>query len=115
MYKEFFGGKECSFLDVRQGEEDEKQEQKENQKQAVNPSFGIFVKTLTGKTIKLNDVKLTDTVWDLKMIIWDMERVPADQQHLIFAGKELVDGFTLNDYNIQKECTVHMRICLRGC
>ena len=74
----------------------------------------IYVKTLTGKDITLK-VMLTDTVWDLKMKIWDMERVPADQQHLIFAGKELANGLTLNDYNIQKECTVHMRICLRGC
>ncbi|GAA5983961.1 hypothetical protein JCM5350_001807 [Sporobolomyces pararoseus] len=70
----------------------------------------IFVKSLTGSTLAFS-VEQTDSVSAIKSQIAAREGVAAEDQRLLFAGKQLEEGLTLADYDIQKESTLDL--CLR--
>jgi ubiquitin len=73
----------------------------------------VFVKLLDGTciTVKINP---QSTIDNLKSGIHEQTEILPSKQRLIFAGKQLEDGQTLNDYNVQKEHTIHLVMRLRG-
>jgi len=67
----------------------------------------IFIATLTGKTVTV-DVSASDTIMQVKQKFCDKEPLLPIQVCLLFAGKEMGDDKTLDDYNIQKEATLNV-------
>lgn len=73
----------------------------------------IFIKKFTGKIITIYILK-DALVEDVKAAICKIEGIPANEQRLIFAGKQLEDYRTLLDYGIEREATIHLVLRLKG-
>ena len=78
-----------------------------------NDRMKIFIKMIDGRQLTLY-VQPTDRIEDVKEMIQEEEGIPPCEQRLIFAGKQLEDGNTLQDYGIQRDSTLHMVIRLKG-
>ena len=86
---------------------------KKGGKKGNGPSPQIFVTALCGKTITI-DIDSSDTIGSVKEKIQDKEGVPPDQQRLLFRDKELENDRTLVSYGIRKDCSLKLRLRLRG-
>jgi len=73
----------------------------------------ISIRTFEGTTIYLK-VDLSDLVSELKNLIHHIYGISADSQRLIFGGKELADTFTLSDYKITKDATIHLKELIKN-
>ncbi|KAA6377707.1 MAG: putative Polyubiquitin [Streblomastix strix] len=67
----------------------------------------FYIKTLTGKTIELN-IDRSEPIWKVMLQIQYQIDVPADQQHLIYKGKNLDPDHSFSDYDIEEGATVHL-------
>ena len=79
----------------------------------MDSDYTIFVRTLMGRSLELT-VNVAMNVKTIKAVITDQLGIPADQQRLMFAGKQLEDEKKLGDYSILKESSIHMVLSLRG-
>ena len=86
----------------------------EDLRKKENSGYHLYIKLLTGQTLTIKTLHPDAMVKELKMEIFKKGGVPLSQQRIIFAGRQLEEGFRLSDYNIQKEATIHMVLRLRG-
>lgn len=76
-------------------------------------TFKILIKSLAGKTIKIN-VSSKDTIYMVKYYIYLNEGIPTDQIRLIFKGIQLIDDKIVKEYKLEKDSVLHMVLKLRG-
>ena len=70
----------------------------------------IFVNTVAGNNITLQ-VESSETIYSVQAKIFDETCILPDEQLLIFAGKQLEEGRTLAEYNVQDSSILHLMMC----
>jgi hypothetical protein len=79
----------------------------------VNPGIPLTILTGSGKSIPVR-VEMTKTVAELKAEIARIAGIPPGQQHLVYEGTRLQDGWLLGKYDIQADSTVQLLLRIRG-
>lgn len=74
----------------------------------------IFVKLVGDKTITVCNIDQSSTIGDIKAAIQAKEGIPLDVQFLVYGMKHLKNDFTLREYGIHSEATIHLLDRLRG-
>lgn len=69
----------------------------------------ILIKIINSKSIDI-DIEQTAKIEDLKAKIYEKEKIPPEQQKIIFSNTQLENGNTLQDYSIQKDSVLYMII-----
>ncbi|KIM34056.1 hypothetical protein M408DRAFT_325582 [Serendipita vermifera MAFF 305830] len=77
-------------------------------------SFEILVISFNGKNMAMSGLRSDDSIKRVKAEITRMTAVPGEHQRLIYAGKQLEDGYTLQDYNITHGSRIHLVLRLNG-
>ena len=85
---------------------------KDTKRSSASEGMEIFVKMLTGKITKIG-VEQSDLIQDVKEKLYHLEGIPTDQQRLMFSGRELMDGNSLKDCNIQNKSTIFLVLRVR--
>mmetsp|Transcript_8001 Transcript_8001/g.17090 ORF Transcript_8001/g.17090 Transcript_8001/m.17090 type:complete len:336 (+) Transcript_8001:334-1341(+) len=76
--------------------------------------MNLIIQLLTEKTISIKDIKPTDTIATLKLMIFESEGLALDEQRLIFNGNQLKDELSLVDYEIEESSRIHLVLRRRG-
>ncbi|KAM3262894.1 hypothetical protein ACQJBY_053185 [Aegilops geniculata] len=77
----------------------------------VPQGMHIFIRARSGKIMTMG-VDGEDSLYSVKAKFFDETGIPPGRQRLFFAGKQLEDGRTLADYDVQNESTLH--VAFRG-
>ncbi|OBS71935.1 hypothetical protein A6R68_13484 [Neotoma lepida] len=81
--------------------------------QNCNNPLSILVKNDRGCS-SIYEVRLTQTVAELKRQVSQQEQVQEDQFWLSFEGRPMEDKEPLGEYGLKPQCTVLMNLRLRG-
>lgn len=66
----------------------------------------IFIQPADGASLITLEVEPSDSIENVKAKIQDSTGIPPQDIRLIFDNQRLADGYTMSDYNIQKENTI---------
>lgn len=68
----------------------------------------VKIKWSADNTYITLEVEPSDTIGNIKGKIQDKERIPSNQQRLVFAGKLLENDTLFADYNIEEDATIEL-------
>lgn len=75
----------------------------------------LFIRGLNSEITRLRDIQSSYTIYQIKTMLQDRGEIPIDERRLIYAGKQLEDGLTLAEYNIQDGALIDLVLRLLGC